>query len=376
MDLIVPQLQKFIRTEHRQGRGSIAAPSVASQFSSQLSSLRSRIDATVPHYIRCLKPNDDMVPDTFDQTMIVDQLRCGGVLEAVRVSRAGYPTRYPHDVFVARYYVLGYGEQKQHRLGEDSSPEVDELVGKIAYSIWEVDRHNKSSVAAVRPQTKKEFLSLDFSSKCAVAGLQLGRTKVFLRREALDRIEALRSLKFSACALFVQRVVRGVQARFYCKMLRRRLTRCAVMVQRAYRARVKRLLWSLAAVKVQAVMRGAIIRWRLSGPSNGSNNKKRMWIPYTELEDATTELETIKAERDELLASKAVMQDEVCLERQKQERLNSKIILLEAKLLKSNAEEDRMGTAMKLMECSHTEALMRLEDEKSDLMNQNENLSQ
>jgi myosin heavy subunit len=56
--------------------------------------------------------NDLLVPDRFDPKNIVEQLRCGGVLEAVRVSRAGYPTRYPHDVFAARYYVLA--DKKDH----------------------------------------------------------------------------------------------------------------------------------------------------------------------------------------------------------------------------------------------------------------------
>ncbi len=88
-------------------------------------------------------------PDNFDPKMIVDQLRCGGVLEAVRVSRAGYPTRYPHDVFRARYYILGDARDtkpvspiKKWGRGatmnrEDS--EVKRLVSKIALDIWEAD---------------------------------------------------------------------------------------------------------------------------------------------------------------------------------------------------------------------------------------------
>ncbi len=60
-----------------------------------------------------------------------------------------------------------------------------------------------------RPETKEDFLSLDFVSRCAVAGLQLGRSKVFLRREAFDRIEALRSQKFFGSAVKIQAMVRG-----------------------------------------------------------------------------------------------------------------------------------------------------------------------
>ena len=60
----------------------------------------------MPHYVRCLKPNDSLEPDNFDPSNIVEQLRYCGVLEAVRVSRAGYPTRYPHEVFMTRYYII------------------------------------------------------------------------------------------------------------------------------------------------------------------------------------------------------------------------------------------------------------------------------
>lgn len=57
-----------------------------------------RINATQPHYIRCIKPNDALTPDVFHDAMVGDQLRCAGVLEAVRVSRLGYPHRYVRAV--------------------------------------------------------------------------------------------------------------------------------------------------------------------------------------------------------------------------------------------------------------------------------------
>eukprot|EP00804_Cyclotella_cryptica_P021604 CCRYP_005870-RK/>CCRYP_005870-RK protein AED:0.44 eAED:0.44 QI:0/0.66/0.25/1/0.66/0.5/4/0/551 len=87
-------LQKYVRSEG----SKITTKSLGKQFSDSLKILRARIDATVPHYVRCLKPNDELAPDNFDPKQIVEQLRYCGVLEAVRVSRAGYPTRYPHDV--------------------------------------------------------------------------------------------------------------------------------------------------------------------------------------------------------------------------------------------------------------------------------------
>ena len=87
--------QKYIRSEDRDGRG-LLSPTCPTPF---------------PYWYHrstlhpLSQPNDELVPNSFDPKIIVDQLRCGGVLEAIRVSHAGYPTRYPHDVFKAWYYI-------------------------------------------------------------------------------------------------------------------------------------------------------------------------------------------------------------------------------------------------------------------------------
>jgi myosin-5 len=82
-------------------------PTVGVQFSSQLHDLRRKIDSTSPHYIRCLKPNTLFTPHHFDEALVSNQLRCAGVIEAVQVSRLGYPHRFSHSQFVARYHMLG-----------------------------------------------------------------------------------------------------------------------------------------------------------------------------------------------------------------------------------------------------------------------------
>lgn len=143
---LIQQIQRFVRSEDRGGRGTVATKSVSSQFSSQLRTLRARIDQTVPHYVRCLKPNDELAPDYFEPKNVVEQLRCGGVLEAVRVSRAGYPTRYPHEVFLARYYILG-DSKDDSPLSPVFSPgsnsgmhtALKRLISKIAFDLWLAD---------------------------------------------------------------------------------------------------------------------------------------------------------------------------------------------------------------------------------------------
>lgn len=83
-----------------------AIASVGSQFKDQLSKLMEKIYSTSPHYIRCLKPNDQNIPDTFHRVRTTEQLRYGGVLEAVRVARSGFPVRLGHGDFYARYRPL------------------------------------------------------------------------------------------------------------------------------------------------------------------------------------------------------------------------------------------------------------------------------
>ena len=73
---LIQEINRFVRSEDRAGRGTVATKSVSSQFSSQLRTLRAKIERTIPHYIRCLKPNDELAPDYFEPKNIVEQLRC------------------------------------------------------------------------------------------------------------------------------------------------------------------------------------------------------------------------------------------------------------------------------------------------------------
>lgn len=64
------------------------------QFLSSLSNLMDTLDKTQPHYIRCIKPNDAKEEFQFNTARVVQQLRACGVLETIRISAAGYPSRY------------------------------------------------------------------------------------------------------------------------------------------------------------------------------------------------------------------------------------------------------------------------------------------
>ncbi|KAF3683290.1 Myosin-3 [Capsicum annuum] len=80
--------------------------SVSTKFKGQLFQLMQRLENTTPHFIRCIKPNNFQSPGKYEQGLVLQQLRCCGVLEVVRISRSGFPTRMSHQKFARRYGFL------------------------------------------------------------------------------------------------------------------------------------------------------------------------------------------------------------------------------------------------------------------------------
>jgi len=80
--------------------------SVSSEFKDQLVSLMDIVDLTDPHFIRCIKPNPQNEQDSYDRKSVTEQLRYGGVLQVVQVSRAGYPVRINHQECWDDYKII------------------------------------------------------------------------------------------------------------------------------------------------------------------------------------------------------------------------------------------------------------------------------
>lgn len=79
---------------------------VAQKHKEQLNSLMTRLQATHPHFVRCIIPNHKKQPQSLDSVLVLDQLRCNGVLEGIRIARSGFPNRLPFSDFKSRYQVL------------------------------------------------------------------------------------------------------------------------------------------------------------------------------------------------------------------------------------------------------------------------------
>jgi hypothetical protein len=193
-------------------RGGKKSVTVGGHFASQLQSLRAKIELTSPHYVRCLKPNGLLVPDNFDPLMIVEQLRCAGVVEAVRVSRVGYPQRYNHSQFVSRYRTLGLREMKKAaKSSSRKAKPVVVLVDAIARKMADIMDRSPSSNKSPPPTKKdsKKSSSVECTVDLLALGIQVGKTKVFLRQRAFDILEQMRKGHMATAAIKVQAIARG-----------------------------------------------------------------------------------------------------------------------------------------------------------------------
>ncbi|KAM3245204.1 hypothetical protein ACQJBY_056491 [Aegilops geniculata] len=188
--------------------------SIGSRFKQQLQSLLETLSSTEPHYIRCVKPNSLLKPAIFENQNVLQQLRCGGVMEAIRISCAGYPTRRTFLEFIDRFGIL--------------APDV--LTG------------SSDEITAVRRLLEKVDLQ----------GYQVGKTKVFLRSGQMAELDARRNEVLGRSANMIQRKVRS----FLAKKSFIALRRSAVQIQTVCRGELARRVYQglrreAASLKIQ-----------------------------------------------------------------------------------------------------------------------------
>ncbi|CAK9435340.1 uncharacterized protein LODBEIA_P56950 [Lodderomyces beijingensis] len=140
----------------------------SSKHRDQLGELMRQLDSTKPHFVRCILPNLDKIPGKFDRGLVVDQLRCNGVLEGIRITRAGYPNKLPFAEFVSRYAILGDASGQPER------------------------RQCESILKCLEPDLYK-----------------IGQTRIFFKSAVLGRLEAMRDARLGQIFTQLQRVIRG-----------------------------------------------------------------------------------------------------------------------------------------------------------------------
>lgn len=205
--LFEPPLSQNVKNANVNGRGagkaSPTTPTVCMQFKEQLQQLMEKISTTKPHYIRCLKPNDENKPGLFNRLRTGEQLRYGGVLEAVRVSRSGFPYRMSHVDFFNRYRcIVNKSDHLPRRITAQHLDKV-ELCKSLISEILA-----KTSTVNVGIPFKKGDTLHDCEKPIVEDELQLGKTKVFLRKTPYDLLEARRSKLLYSFAVTIQAIIR------------------------------------------------------------------------------------------------------------------------------------------------------------------------
>merc|ERR1719318_1720188 len=91
-------------THHKKKKKKKKAKSVCSFFKSQLVNLMTTLEVTEPYFCRAMKPNWNKSAKEWDNVLVEDQLRSGGLIEALRVLKLGYPTRVPYKTLWDKFH--------------------------------------------------------------------------------------------------------------------------------------------------------------------------------------------------------------------------------------------------------------------------------
>uniref|UniRef100_A0A7N6A2T1 Myosin VAb n=1 Tax=Anabas testudineus TaxID=64144 RepID=A0A7N6A2T1_ANATE len=220
---------------------------VGLQFRQSLHLLMDTLNATTPHYVRCIKPNDHKAPFSLDPVRAVQQLRACGILETIRISAAGFPSRWTYQEFFCRYRVL----MKQKDVLLDRKQTCKNLMEKL---IKDRDKYQFGKNKIFFRAGQVAYLEKMRSDKLRMACVHIQKTiRCWLARK--------KYLRMRDSAVTIQRHVRGHQARCYVKFLRR--TRAAIVIQRNMRMWVTRKRYQQqrsAAITIQCFLRAYMAR--------------------------------------------------------------------------------------------------------------------
>ncbi|XP_072298539.1 myosin-10 isoform X2 [Eucyclogobius newberryi] len=151
---------------------------VGQLYKEQLSKLMATLRNTNPNFVRCIIPNHEKRAGKLDPHLVLDQLRCNGVLEGIRICRQGFPNRIVFQEFRQRYEIL--------------TPNA------IPKGFMDGKQACERMIRA---------LELD----CNL--FRIGQSKIFFRAGVLAHLEEERDLKITDIIIYFQAACRGYLAR-------------------------------------------------------------------------------------------------------------------------------------------------------------------
>ncbi|KAM4663139.1 LOW QUALITY PROTEIN: myosin-10 [Discoglossus pictus] len=151
---------------------------VGQLYKESLTKLMATLRNTNPNFVRCIIPNHEKRAGKLDPHLVLDQLRCNGVLEGIRICRQGFPNRIVFQEFRQRYEIL--------------TPNA------IPKGFMDGKQACERMIRA---------LELDLNL------FRIGQSKIFFRAGVLAHLEEERDLKITDIIIFFQAICRGYLAR-------------------------------------------------------------------------------------------------------------------------------------------------------------------
>jgi myosin-1 len=166
--------------EAHDGKKPITA---GSQFRTDMQALMDTLLLCDPHYVRTIKPNDNKQSGVFEASRVAHQVRYLGLLENVRVRRAGFAYRHVYNQFVHRYKMVSPAVWLKFPPSGDVKKDARAILESMAIS------GEGESFA-------------------------MGKTKIFIRRpESLFALEEMRERKMHDVCAMIQGAWRLFKAR-------------------------------------------------------------------------------------------------------------------------------------------------------------------
>ena len=378
--------------------------SLGNTFKGQLKELMAALSQTEPHYVRCIKPNSVNKPGIFETINVLQQLRCGGVLEAIRISCAGYPSRNNFYDFVERFGLLSPGLYDQDLEESQMCEKLLELAKLEGHQIGKTKIFLKGGQMAMMDKLRTEKMNaaatmiarhmMTFvAKKCfkkkkeAIVTIQCGARSMFARRvfnhkrntRAATKIQTLyRGHKAFAdfnkkkhAAVQIQSVFRGMKARRHASDLRQ--DRSALMIQRKWKGsrERKRFLHDKDSVnKVKAVWKRkkakqVLRQLRLEARQAASLLKDKKALE-TKMKDMEQNVENLQEQKADLRAQLKKAKVQLAETAEVEEKLSQSLAEIEGLKL-SIEEEKKSNEAAQTELVSLREMLQAAESTKSDL---------
>ncbi|RVE45880.1 hypothetical protein evm_009479 [Chilo suppressalis] len=215
-------------------------PSAATLFRSSMAALVTGLQSKEPFYVRCIKPNPHQAPNTWDPTLVKHQVAYLGLVENVRVRRAGFACRVRYDRFLKRYKMLSQYTWPNFRAGTDRDA------------------------------------ALVLARDLRLQDIHYGHTKLFIRSaKTLHSLEAARAELIPSIVILLQKLWRGTIARMRYRKMKAALTIYNAWKRYRYRRYIAELqaeldrnrglirTWPPAPRRVPAaLLHAAYRRWR------------------------------------------------------------------------------------------------------------------